>query len=136
MACRPPRPDDRRNYNSSGDRDFTEGWIERLESFMAVGYLLVAVLAAVVAVFALQNGAPATVRFLAWNLDGVPLAGLILGAFAAGLVIAGLPLGIQRWRARSQARRLEAHVKHLETRQTTPTPTPTPAPTPPRREAP
>jgi uncharacterized integral membrane protein len=112
---------------------------------MAVGYLLVAVLAAVVAIFALQNGAPATVRFLAWNLDGVPLAGLILGAFAAGLVIAGVPLGIQRWRARSQARRLEAHVKHLETRRiapptppptTAPTTTPTTAPTTPPREAP
>src|SRR5919204_5996902 len=83
---------------------------------MAIGYLAVAVLAAVVAVFALQNGAPATVRFLVWSLDGVPLAGLILGAFAAGLVIAGLPLGIQHWRARSQARRLEAHVKDLEVR--------------------
>jgi uncharacterized integral membrane protein len=82
---------------------------------MAIGYLVVALLAAVVAVFALQNGAPATVRFLFWSLDGVPLAGLILGAFAAGLVIAGLPLGIQHWRARSQARRLEAHVRDLET---------------------
>jgi uncharacterized integral membrane protein len=100
---------------------------------MAIGYLVVAVLAAVVAIFALQNGAPATVRFLAWNLDGVPLAGLILGAFAAGLVIAGVPLGIQRWRARSQARRLEAHVKHLEGRQVT---TPTTTPTTPPREAP
>jgi uncharacterized integral membrane protein len=81
---------------------------------MALGYLVVAVLAAAVAVFALQNGAPATVRFIVWNLDGIPLAGLILGAFAAGLLIAGIPLGIQRWRARSQTRRLEAHVRHLQ----------------------
>ncbi len=80
---------------------------------MALGYLVVAVLAAAVAVFALQNGAPATVRFIVWNLDGIPLAGLILGAFAAGLLIAGIPLGIQRWRARSQTRRLEAHVRDL-----------------------
>jgi uncharacterized integral membrane protein len=80
---------------------------------MAVGYLVVAVLAAAVAVFALQNGAPATVKFFVWNLDGIPLAGLILGAFAAGLLIAGVPLGIQRWRARSQTRRLEAHVRDL-----------------------
>ena len=81
---------------------------------MAVGYLVVAVLAAAVAVFALQNGAPATVTFFVWNLDGIPLAGLILGAFAAGLLIAGVPLGIQRWRARSQTRPLEAHVKDLQ----------------------
>ena len=80
---------------------------------MAIGYLIVALLAAVVAVFALQNGAPATVRFLVWSLDGIPLAGLILGAFAAGLVIAGLPLAIQHWRARS---RLEAQVRDLEAR--------------------
>jgi uncharacterized integral membrane protein len=81
---------------------------------VAFVYLLVAFLAAVVAVFALQNGTPATVRVFVWNLAGVPLAGLILGAFAAGLVIAGVPLGIQRWRARARARRLEARVKELE----------------------
>ena len=85
-----------------------------LESAMAVGYLIVAILAAAVAVFALQNGAPTTVTFLAWHLEGVPLAGLILGAFVAGIVIAGVPLGVQRWRARSQARRLEARLRELD----------------------
>ena len=89
---------------------------------MALGYLIAAVLAAGVAVFALQNGAPTPVRFLAWNLEGVPLAGLILGALAAGLVIAGVPLGIQRWQARAQARRLEARVRELEARAPAPTP--------------
>ena len=89
---------------------------------MALGYLIAAVLAAGVAVFALQNGAPTPVRFLAWNLEGVPLAGLILGALAAGLVIAGIPLGIQRWNARAQARRLEARVRELEARAPAPTP--------------
>ena len=87
---------------------------------MALGYLVVALLAAAVAVFALQNGTPTPVRFFVWNLDGVPLAGLILGSLAAGLVIAGVPLGIQRWRARSQARRLEAQVRNLEARRDTP----------------
>jgi uncharacterized integral membrane protein len=81
---------------------------------MALGYLVVALIAAALAIFALQNGTPTTVRFIVWNLDGVPLAGLILGAFGAGLFIAGVPLGIQRWRARSQARRLEAHVRNLQ----------------------
>jgi uncharacterized integral membrane protein len=87
---------------------------------MALGYLIAAVLAAGVAVFALQNGAPTPVRFLAWQIEGVPLAGLILGALAAGLVIAGIPLGLQRWQARSQARRLEARVRDLEARSTPP----------------
>jgi uncharacterized integral membrane protein len=92
---------------------------------MAIVYFVVALLAAIVAVFALQNGTPATVRFLVWNLEGVPLAGLILGAFAAGLVIAGVPLAIQRWRARSHARRLGAHVRNLEAhRDKTPEPPP------------
>jgi len=81
---------------------------------MAFGYLIVALIAAALAIFALQNGTPTTVRFIVWNLDGIPLAGLILGAFGAGLLIAGVPLGIQRWRARSQARRLEAHVRNLQ----------------------
>jgi uncharacterized integral membrane protein len=94
---------------------------------MAIGYLLVAVLAGVVAVFALQNGTPTTVRFFAWHLEGVPLAGLILGAFTAGLVIAGVPLGIQRWRARSRVRRLEADVRDLEARRDKASPTPPPA---------
>jgi uncharacterized integral membrane protein len=100
---------------------------------MALAYVLVALLAAAVAVFALQNGTPATVHFFVWSLEGVPLAGLILGAFAAGAVIAGIPLGILRWRARAQARRLDTRVKELEAatgplREKTPTTPPRAAP--------
>jgi uncharacterized integral membrane protein len=83
---------------------------------MTLGYLLVAVLASGVALFALQNGTPATVRFIAWNLDGVPLAGLILGTLAAGVLIAGIPLLIQRSKARRQAVQLQTRVKELEAR--------------------
>ena len=83
---------------------------------MAVGYLVVAVLAAAVAVFALQNGTPTPVRFLAWSLDAIPLAGLILGSFAAGLIIGVVPLAVHRWRAGSQVRRLEEQVRTLEAR--------------------
>ena len=84
---------------------------------MAIGYLFVAVVAAALAVFALQNGDAASVQFIVWKVDGIPLAGIILGAFAAGLVIAGVPLAIQRWRARSQLRRLEARLRTLEAQQ-------------------
>src|SRR5262249_37772060 len=83
---------------------------------MAVGYLLVALLAAAVAVFALQNGAPTTVRFFVWSLDGIPLAVLILRALGGGLVIAGVPRTFQRGRARSRARGLEARSRTLEAR--------------------
>lgn len=81
---------------------------------MALGYLLVAVLAAAVAVFALQNNEPATVRFLVWTLPGLPLAGLVLLAFGLGLVIAGLPLWLRSWRWRAKARSLESRVAGLE----------------------
>jgi uncharacterized integral membrane protein len=99
---------------------------------MALGYLLVALLAAAVAVFALQNGTPTTVRFMAWSIEDVPLAGLILGSLAAGFLIAAIPLLIQRSKARRQAARLTTRVKELEApppqRDTTASPPPRPPP--------
>jgi uncharacterized integral membrane protein len=84
---------------------------------MALSYLLVAILASAVAVFALQNGTPTTVRFIAWSVDGVPLAGLILGGLAAGVLIVGIPLLIQRSKARRQVTRLQTRVAELEATQ-------------------
>ena len=40
---------------------------------MALWYLIVALLATAVAVFALQNSSQTSVRFLVWTLDGLPL---------------------------------------------------------------
>lgn len=81
---------------------------------MGLGYIVVAVLAASVAVFALQNLDPATVRFLFWRVEAVPLATLILASFGAGLLLAGVPLAIRLgvWRSRARAR--EARVGRLE----------------------
>jgi uncharacterized integral membrane protein len=81
---------------------------------MAFGYVLVAIVAAAVAVFALQNGEPTRVRFIAWTVDGFPLAGLILISLASGLVVAGVPLMIQRWRLRSRLRAAERRVAELQ----------------------
>ncbi len=81
---------------------------------MAVGYLVAAVVAAMIAVFALQNGVPTSVRFFTWSVEAVPLAGVVLIALAAGLVVAGLPLWVQAWRWRSRARSAEARVAALE----------------------
>jgi len=81
---------------------------------MAFGYLIVALIAAAVAVFALQNGEPTAVRFIAWTIDGVPLAGLILISLVSGLVVAGVPLMIQRWRLRARLRAAERRVAELE----------------------
>ena len=97
---------------------------------MAVGYAIVALLAAAVAVFALQNSGPTSVRFAMWSLDGVPLAGLILVSLVAGIIVAGLPLLIQRWRLRSRVRALERRVQALESTPATP-PSPRSAPPPP-----
>ena len=81
---------------------------------MALGYLVVALLAASVAVFALQNSAPTTVQFLVWTLDGLPLAAVALASLGTGLVVAGLPLWIRSWRWRSRARATESRVAMLE----------------------
>jgi uncharacterized integral membrane protein len=75
---------------------------------------VVALVAVAVAVFALQNGEPTPVRFLAWSADGFPLAGLILISLAGGLVMAGVPLLIQRWRLRARVRALERRIAELE----------------------
>lgn len=82
---------------------------------MTFGYLLVALLAAAVTVFALQNGSPVSVRFLVWSLRDIPIAALILVSLAAGIVVVGLPLTITRWRLRSRTRALEVEVKQLQT---------------------
>jgi uncharacterized integral membrane protein len=82
---------------------------------MAFGYIVVAILAAAIAVFALQNNTPTPVRFAIWSIESVSVAALILIALAAGLIVAGVPLLIQRWRLRSRARALEARIAALET---------------------
>ena len=81
---------------------------------MALKYAIVAVVAVAITVFALQNTAPATVRFVAWTLAPVPIAAVVLAAVGAGLLIAGVPLGVSRLRAGARARQLEARVRELE----------------------
>jgi uncharacterized integral membrane protein len=81
---------------------------------MLLGYVLVAIVAAAVAVFALQNSQQTSIRFLKWTLDGLPLSAAILAALAAGLVIAGVPFSIRSWRWRSRAQALERRVAGLE----------------------
>ncbi|MBI3635659.1 MAG: DUF1049 domain-containing protein [Candidatus Rokubacteria bacterium] len=81
---------------------------------MGAVYVFMTIVAAAVAVFALQNGQPTAVKFLRWSLTDVPLAGAILLALAAGLVVAGVPLGLSRWRWRSRARAAEGRVAMLE----------------------
>jgi uncharacterized integral membrane protein len=81
---------------------------------MGVGYVLVAGIAVLVTVFALQNTDPAVVRFVVWRLE-LPLAGLVLASLGAGLLVAGLPLAIRLSVWRSRARAQESRANMLQT---------------------
>ena len=81
---------------------------------MGFAYVIVGLLSAAVAVFALQNNQPLSLRFIAWSVDEVPLAGAVLVALAAGLILGAVPLAISSWRHRSRARALESKVEMLE----------------------
>jgi uncharacterized integral membrane protein len=82
---------------------------------MGLVYIIVGLVSAAIAIFALQNNQPLSVRFAAWSLDNVPLAGALLVALGAGLVVAALPLLASNLRLRARARRLERRVEALET---------------------
>lgn len=81
---------------------------------MALGYIVVAAVAAGVVIFAFQNAGVVAVRFLAWTLPETSIAAVMLAALVAGLIVAGFPLWLQRWRLRSRLRTLEAKVQQLE----------------------
>ena len=82
---------------------------------MAFGYLVVAILAAAIATFALQNSEPVTIHFLFWSFRPLPIAGVTLAALAVGLVVAGAPLALARRRWRARSRGLETRVAQLQT---------------------
>jgi lipopolysaccharide assembly protein A len=82
---------------------------------MTFGYLAVAILTAAIVVFAFQNGTPVSVKFLVWTVPEVSAAAVILIALVAGLLIAAIPLWLQRWRLRVRVRGLESQVRQLET---------------------
>jgi len=69
-----------------------------------MGYLFVALVAVVVAIFAMQNTTAVTVRFLAWQVEQVPVAAVVLLSLGAGVIIVGIPLWFRLWRARSRLR--------------------------------
>ena len=82
---------------------------------MPLAYLLgIAALAIAVAVFALQNADRVTVSFLAWKIEGAPLAGVILVSGAVGALLVSLVGSLQRWKLRAQIRQLESRLKASE----------------------
>jgi uncharacterized integral membrane protein len=73
-----------------------------------MSYLLVAVVAVAVAVFAMQNPAPVSVRFIVWRVEQAPLSAVVFIALAAGMAMVGLPLGFRLWRTRGRLRTRDA----------------------------
>ena len=80
-------------------------------------YVVVAAVAAVVALFALQNNGPVSIRVVVWTLHATPLASVVLLSVAAGIVLVGVPLWVERWRLRARVRALETRLAASEARQ-------------------
>jgi uncharacterized integral membrane protein len=77
-------------------------------------YVGITVMAVAIAIFALQNADPVSIRFLAWRLDGAPLAAVILLSGAAGALLATAVGLLQRWRLRAQIRQLKSRLRATE----------------------
>jgi lipopolysaccharide assembly protein A len=81
---------------------------------MIVVYVLMALIGAAVAIFALQNLDPVVIRFLGWRKDGMPLAAVILISIVTGLVFSSLVASIRHLKLRRRIRHLEAQVHRME----------------------
>ena len=81
---------------------------------MTLAYLLMALVGAACAVFALQNLDPVVIRFLGWRVEGMPLALVILLSVLGGLVFAFCVSLLRHWKLRSRIRQLEAQVAAQE----------------------
>ncbi len=69
-----------------------------------MGYIVVAIVAVAVAIFAMQNTTTVAVKFVVWQIEEVPVAAVVLASLAAGVIIVGLPLWFKVWRLRSRLR--------------------------------
>jgi uncharacterized integral membrane protein len=72
-----------------------------------VGYLVTAVVAVAVAVFAMQNTEHVTVKFLIWQIAEVPVAAVVLASFGVGVLAVGIPAWFKVWRLRRRLDRAE-----------------------------
>jgi uncharacterized integral membrane protein len=77
-------------------------------------YLLLILVGAACAVFALQNMDPVVIRFVTWRVEGMPLGFVILVSLLGGLVFASVIGLIRHWKLRSRIRQLEARLQAAE----------------------
>lgn len=88
---------------------------------MTLAYLLMALVGAACAIFALQNMDPVVIRFLGWRVEGMPVALVILLSVLGGLIFASCVGLLRHWKLRSRIRQLEVQLAAQE-RPGTPTP--------------
>lgn len=69
-----------------------------------MGYIIVAVVAVAVAVFAMQNTDHVVVKFLIWEVANVPVAAVVLVSFGLGILAVGIPASFKLWRLRRRLR--------------------------------
>ncbi|HTY77080.1 MAG TPA: LapA family protein [Candidatus Bathyarchaeia archaeon] len=89
---------------------------------MTFAYLLLVLVGAACAVFALQNMDPVVIRFVTWRIEGMPLSLVILVSVMGGLVFASCVGLLRHWKLRSRIRQLEARLAAAE--RSTPPPAP------------
>jgi uncharacterized integral membrane protein len=84
-------------------------------------YLVLVLVGAACAVFALQNMDPVVIRFVTWRVEGMPLGFVILLSVLGGVIFASGVGLLRHWKLRSKIRQLEARLLAAE-RQTPPPP--------------
>jgi uncharacterized integral membrane protein len=99
-------------------------------------YVVMALIGAAIAVFALQNLDPVVIRFMTWRIEGAPLALVVLLSLITGTVLASLIGIVRSLKLRSRIRQLEHRLAQAQAQQVGPAPDqpdrPTPPPLPPR----
>ena len=81
---------------------------------MTFAYILLILVGAACAVFALQNMDPVVIRFVTWRVEGMPLGFVILLSLMGGIVFASVIGLIRHWKLRSRIRQLEAKLQAAE----------------------
>jgi putative membrane protein len=76
---------------------------------MIMVYLLVALLGAAIALFAIQNNSPVVIRFLAWRVEA-PQSVVVLLSILAGVILMALLGVVRHWKLRSRIRQLESRL--------------------------
>lgn len=77
---------------------------------MVIVYILMFLVGAAGAIFALQNIDPVVIRFLIWRIEGAPLAMVIILSIVIGVVLTSLVGIVQLWRLKSKTRQLERQL--------------------------